>query len=270
LPWLDSGPLLDGVEEFLTGARPTPVTDRVLATLLFTHLVGSTETIRRLGDAVWWRLLERLHAAERREIERFAGEFIDTAGEGVFAIFDGPGRAIRCAQAIREEASTLGLEIRAGIHTGEVERPRSTPPSGIAVHVAARVASLAGPGEILVSATTRDLVAGSGLSLDERGDFEMQGLGERRRVYALSGRQSAQRVRGGAARAGREKDWAGRLTRRELEIARLVAEGLTNREIASRSFISVRTAEYHVEQIRNKLGFNSRSQIAAWFATQDR
>jgi class 3 adenylate cyclase len=195
LPWLDSGPLLDEVEEFLTGVRPAPVSDRVLATILFTDLVGSTETVRRLGDTVWARLLERHHTAVRRELARFAGEEIDTAGDGFFALFDGPTRAIRCALAIQEVVSDLGLKVRAGVHTGEVERDREAPPRGIAVHVAARLASLAGSGEVLVTATTRDLVAGSGLLLDDRGEVAMKGVGERRRIYVARGRAGVDRSR---------------------------------------------------------------------------
>jgi len=183
LPWLDSGPLLDRIEEFLTGAPPMGRSDRVLATILFTDLVGSTEAVRRLGDETWARLLESHHATVRRELDRFEGEEIDTAGDGFLATFDGPARAIRCALAIERAVQQLGLEIRLGLHTGEVERPAGGAPRGIAVHVAARIAALAGPGDVLVSATTRDLVAGSGLAFDDHGEFELKGLEERRRVY---------------------------------------------------------------------------------------
>lgn len=184
LPWIDSGPLLDQIEEFLTGVPPAPVGHRVLATILFTDLVGSTETVQRVGDEAWARLLQTHHAAVRRELERFDGEEIDTAGDGFFALFDGPARAIRCALAIEETLAGIGLEMRAGVHTGEVERPQeASPPRGIAVHVAARVAALAQAGEVLVTATTRDLVAGSGLAFADRGEHDLKGLPERRRVY---------------------------------------------------------------------------------------
>jgi len=182
-PWLDSGPLLDQVEEFLTGARPAQAGERVLTTILFTDLVGSTEAVRRFGDDAWARLLERHHAAVRSELERFDGEEIDTAGDGFLATFDGPARAIRCAIAIERAVQQLGLEIRLGLHTGEVERHGGGAPRGIAVHVAARIAGLAGAGQVLVSATTRDLVAGSGLEFDDLGEFELKGLDERRRIY---------------------------------------------------------------------------------------
>ena len=124
LPWIDADLLLDQIEEFLTGVRPAPVADRVLATILFTDIVGSTETARTLGDSAWSRLVAQHHAVVRRELDRFAGEEIDTAGDGFFAVFDGPARAIRCALGIQHALSTLGIEIRAGLHTGEV-RARS-------------------------------------------------------------------------------------------------------------------------------------------------
>jgi class 3 adenylate cyclase len=186
LPWIDADPLLDEIEEFLTGARPAPVADRVLATILFTDLVGSTDTARRVGDSAWSRLVEQHHAAVRRELDRFAGEEIDTAGDGFFAVFDGPARAIRCALGIRAAVTSLGLGVRAGVHTGEVERPAGGKPRGIAVNVAARVSGVASEGEVLVTATTRDLVAGSGLGFEDRGEHELKGLGESRRLYVAS------------------------------------------------------------------------------------
>jgi class 3 adenylate cyclase len=125
----------------------------------------------------------------RRELDHHAGEEIDTAGDGFFAVFDGPARAIRCALGIQSAVSVLGLRVRAGVHTGEVERPRGGKPSGIAVNVAARVSGLADAGEVLVTATTRDLVAGSGLGFDDRGEHELKGLGESRRVYLASAGQ---------------------------------------------------------------------------------
>ena len=128
-------------------------------------------------------MLESHHAVVRRELARFEGEEIDTAGDGFLAVFDGPARAIRCGLAIEAAILQLGLQVRLGIHTGEVERPQGGAPRGIAVHVAARVSALAGPSELLVSATTRDLVAGSGLEFEERGEFQLKGLGEQRRVY---------------------------------------------------------------------------------------
>ena len=179
---VDADEIVDEVEEFLTGVRPAPDPDRVLATVLFTDLVGSTETAARLGDRRWKELLEAHHRDVRRELAYFAGEEVDTAGDGFLALFDGPARAVRCALAIRARIHALGLAMRAGIHSGEIERANGAA-RGIAVHVAARVAARALPGEVLVSSTTRDLVAGSGLSFTDRGEHELKGLEERKRLY---------------------------------------------------------------------------------------
>jgi class 3 adenylate cyclase len=184
VPFFDPDQVLDEVEEFLTGARPAPSSDRVLATVLFTDLVGSTERAEALGDRAWGTLLRAHNDAVRAELARFSGEEIDTAGDGFLALFDGPARAIRCALGIREALHPLELDVRAGVHTGEVERRRGDKPRGIAVHVGARVMSLAGAGEVLVSSTTRDLVAGSGLEFDDRGEHELKGVEGPRRLFA--------------------------------------------------------------------------------------
>jgi class 3 adenylate cyclase len=186
LPWAGADGLLDEIEHFFTGARQAPVPDRVLATILFTDIVGSTETARTLGDAAWSRLVEQHHAVVRRELEHHAGEEIDTAGDGFFAVFDGPARAIRCALRIHRALAPVGVQIRAGLHTGEVERARDEKPRGIAVNVAARVSGIADNGETLVTATVRDLVAGSGLEFTDRGEHDLKGLGESRRVFSAS------------------------------------------------------------------------------------
>jgi pimeloyl-ACP methyl ester carboxylesterase len=182
-PWIDADQIVDEVEEFLTGVRPRPEPNRVLTTILFTDLVGSTEKAVSLGDAAWAELLAAHHGGVRRQLERFGGEEIDTAGDGFLALFDGPARAIRCAVAVGEVTAALGLELRVGIHTGEVERVEGAA-RGIAVHVASRVASLAEAGEVLVTATTRDLVAGSGLEFEDRGEHALKGIEEARRLYA--------------------------------------------------------------------------------------
>jgi len=187
VPWFDPDQILDEVEEFLTGVRPTPASDRVLATILFTDLVGSTERATALGDAAWASLLKRHNDAIRRELIRFSGEEIDTAGDGFLVLFDGPARAIRCGLAIRDALAALELDVRAGVHTGEVERPADGKPRGIAVHVGARIMSLAGGGEVFVSSTTHDLVAGSGLEFEDRGEHVLKGVAGARRVYAVAG-----------------------------------------------------------------------------------
>jgi class 3 adenylate cyclase len=177
VPWVDADQIVDEIEEFLTGTRPAPHSDRVLTTLLFTDLVGSTDRAVSLGDRRWRELLDEHHAVVRRELERFRGREVDTAGDGFFATFDGPARAVRAACAIRDGLRPLGLEIRAGVHTGECELVGDAV-RGIAVHTAARVAARASAGEVLVSTTVRDLVAGSGLEFDDRGIAELKGVGE--------------------------------------------------------------------------------------------
>jgi pimeloyl-ACP methyl ester carboxylesterase/class 3 adenylate cyclase len=175
--------LVDEVEEFLTGVRPVHETDRVLATVLFTDIVGSTERASAMGDKDWSGLLQRHHAIVRRELQRFRGHEVDKAGDGFLATFDGPARGIRCAEAIRESLQEIGLEIRAGLHTGEVEI-MGEGIGGIAVHIGARVAATAGSGEILVSSTVKDLVAGSGLTFEDRGSHRFKGVSDEWRIFA--------------------------------------------------------------------------------------
>ena len=167
--------LIDEVEEFLTGSRPAHATNRVLATVLFTDIVDSTPRAVELGDARWRELLERHDELAETEVVRFGGAIADFAGDGLLASFEGPARAVRCAFALRERLRMLGLEMRAGLHTGEVER-RSEGIAGIGVHIAARVLALAGAGEVLVSRTVRDLVTGSGLTFVERGTHTLKGV----------------------------------------------------------------------------------------------
>jgi class 3 adenylate cyclase len=183
VPSIDSDQILDEAEEFLTGARRGPEPDRVLATILFTDIVGSTERASELGDRRWRELLEQHQAVVRRELERFRGREIDTAGDGFLATFDGPARAIRCARAIGNGVLGLGIEVRAGLHTGECE-VLGDKVAGVAVHTGARVAGAAGPGEVLVSNTVRDLVAGSGIQFEDRGEHELKGVGSWR-LYSV-------------------------------------------------------------------------------------
>jgi pimeloyl-ACP methyl ester carboxylesterase len=184
LPWVgDQDSVLDEIEEFLTGVRPIPAADRVLATVLFTDIVGSTHQAVRLGDRGWRDVLEQHHADVRRELERWRGREVDTAGDGFLATFDGPARAIRCGLAVAADADRRGVEVRAGVHTGECEL-LGDKIAGVAVHTGARVAGLASGGEVLVSQTVKDLVAGSGLDFRDRGEHELKGVPGRWRVYA--------------------------------------------------------------------------------------
>jgi class 3 adenylate cyclase len=170
--------MLGPVQEFLTGSRTLPEPERVLATILFTDIVGATALAERLGDSAWHELLQRHHAVVRRELARFRGREIDTAGDGFLASFEGPAKGVRCAMAIRDALRPLGIEIRAGLHTGECESSGEKL-TGIAVHIGARVAGLAEAGEVLVSRTVKDLVAGSGLAFVDLGVHELKGVSER-------------------------------------------------------------------------------------------
>jgi class 3 adenylate cyclase len=182
----DVEPLLGEIEEFITGVRRAPDPDRVLATVLFTDIVGSTEQAATIGDRAWNELLERHHALVRSELGRFRGREIDTAGDGFLATFDGPARAVRCAAASVQAVRELGLELRAGVHTGEVE-VAGEKVRGLAVHIGSRVAGLAGAGEVLVSSTVKDLVAGSGIEFSERGRHELKGVPGEWHVFAVTG-----------------------------------------------------------------------------------
>jgi pimeloyl-ACP methyl ester carboxylesterase len=176
----------DAIEEFLTGSRtPVPV-DRVLATVLFTDIVGSTEKAAALGDQRWRDLLDNHHATIRRNLERFRGREVKTTGDGFLATFDGPARGVRCAYAIAQEIKPLGIEVRAGLHTGECEMIGDDV-GGIAVHTGARVAALAGAGEVLVSSTVKDLVAGSGLRFSDRGTHLLKGIPGDWRIFTVEG-----------------------------------------------------------------------------------
>ncbi|HUE87115.1 MAG TPA: adenylate/guanylate cyclase domain-containing protein [Vicinamibacterales bacterium] len=176
LPWIgEQDTVVDEIEEFLTGTRHGPEPDRVLATVMFTDIVGSTDRAAALGDRKWGELLDGYYALARRQLGRWRGSEIDTAGDGLFARFDGPARAVRCARAIADEAKSLGLEIRAGLHTGEVQ-VIGDKVGGIAVHIGARVASFAAPGRVLVSSTVKDLVAGSGIQFEDGGTHVLKGV----------------------------------------------------------------------------------------------
>jgi pimeloyl-ACP methyl ester carboxylesterase len=184
--WTDrSEELVAEVREFLTGVREPSEPDRVLATVLFTDIVGSTDRARELGDRRWRDLLDRHNEIVRRDLERFRGREVDTAGDGFFATFDGPARAIRCARSIVGDIHTVGLEVRAGLHTGEVELAGDAV-RGIAVHTGARVAAYAEAGQVLVSHTVKDLVAGSGIEFADRGVHQLKGIPGDWRLYAVA------------------------------------------------------------------------------------
>ena len=175
----------EAIEDFLAGAGPREIPNSVLATLLFTDLVGSTRRAAELGDRAWREVLAQQRTLARRELARYRGEEVDTAGDGLFARFDGPARAIHCARAITELTRELGLDLRAGIHTGECELVDGKP-AGLSVHVGARVSGHAGPGEVLVTGTVKDLVSGSGIAFEPRGEHELKGVPGRWPIYAVS------------------------------------------------------------------------------------
>jgi class 3 adenylate cyclase len=172
------------VEEFLTGVRPVPEPDRVLATVLFTDIVGSTEHAAELGDRRWRDVLVSHHGIVRRQLDRFRGREVKTMGDGFLATFDGPARAVRCACAIRDGVGSIGVSIRAGLHTGECEL-LGDDVGGIAVHIGARVAAEAQSEEVLVSSTVKDLVVGSGIEFQDRGVHRLKGVPGEWRLYAV-------------------------------------------------------------------------------------
>lgn len=184
-PWVgDSEAILDEIEEFLTGVRHGPETNRVLTTVLFIDIVGSTERAIQLGDRGWRELLEQYRALVRRELGRYRGREVDTAGDGFLAAFDGPARAIHCACRIIEAVRSLGIDLRTGLHTGECEVVGNQI-GGIAVHIGARVAGKAMGGEVLVSSTVKDLVAGSGIRFQDRGPHVLKGIPGEWRLFAV-------------------------------------------------------------------------------------
>ncbi len=186
LPWAgDSEAVVGEIEEFLTGTRSIPEPDRVLATVMFMDIVGSTQRAAELGDARWRELLGAHHAAVRDQLTRFHGREVKTLGDGLLATFDGPARAIRCGRAITEAARSVGLEVRIGVHCGEVELIGDDV-GGIAVHIAARIGALAAPGEVLASGTVKDLVAGSGLGFVDRGAKQLKGIPDQWRLFAAA------------------------------------------------------------------------------------
>ncbi len=180
----DTGPLLDAIEEFVTGRLPRHDVDRVLATVMFTDVVGSTDQAAGMGDRRWSELFATHDGLTRAELERFRGREIRTTGDGFLATFDGPGRAVRCACAIRDAVRAIGIDVRVGLHTGEIEL-HGDDIGGIAVHIAQRVQALAQPDEVLVSRTVADLVAGSGIAFADRGTHALKGVPDPWHLFAV-------------------------------------------------------------------------------------
>ncbi|HSS62303.1 MAG TPA: alpha/beta fold hydrolase [Candidatus Limnocylindrales bacterium] len=256
----DADLVLGEVQEFLTGARGTAAPETMLATVLCTNVVQAGAHAVWLGGKQWHDLVDKHQSVARKAIARYSGRELEAGEQGITAIFDGTARAIRCALEIRDQLLELGLRIRAGVHAGECEiaggRPR-----GVALHVAASVMASAQPGEVLVSGTVKDLVAGSELEFTERGTRVFAGVPGSWSVFAAGRDQPA----GPAAEPVSAVSGAA-LSRREQEVAQLLARGLSNREIADRLYISERTVDNHVHHILAKLGFDSRVQVATWLA----
>jgi pimeloyl-ACP methyl ester carboxylesterase/DNA-binding CsgD family transcriptional regulator len=251
-PWeQDAEAVLGEIQEFLTGERSEPDDYRVLATVLFTDIVESTALAARSGDRSWRELLDAHDAMVRRQLTRFAGQEIKTTGDGFLATFDGPARAIRSALAIQEGGARLGLDIRAGLHTGEIER-RGADVGGVAVHLGQRVCATAGAREVVVSSTVKDLVVGSGIEFEDRGEHELKGVPGQWHLFAVS--DTNKRGRPGFG-------WQS-LTPAELEVVRLVAQHLSNPAIADRLVVSRATVKTHLIHVFNKLGVTSRSELA--------
>jgi class 3 adenylate cyclase/DNA-binding CsgD family transcriptional regulator len=285
LPFVgDQDAILDEVEQFLTGAGPAPEPDRVLLTVAAAEVVGTAPTAAGPGTPGWRAALEAHGVRVRQELARYGGHQIRATRAGFLATFDGPARAIRCASAVVAAAWGLGLAVRIGVHTGECD-VLDGDIGGVAVQLARSVLARAHPGEVLVSGTVTDLVAGSGLAFEPRGTHRFEGVpGEWRLFRAQWGPRPGARFSpaapgalpsapAAAASATATRGWrvgrgAAGLTPREQEVAALLTHGLSNRQIAAELVITVATAERHVTNVLNKLGFHSRSQIAAWAAEQ--
>ena len=260
----DTDALIDEIEAFVTGARPIAVPDHVLATILVSEVAATTGRVIALGDRRWGDLQERFQALAGREIDRFRGHPRELTGDRVVATFNGPARAIRCAEAIGDAARDLDLPIRSGLHTGECE-VRDDHVSGVAVRLAVWIASQAAPDDILVSSTVKDLVAGAGLHFADRGSWSLDGMPGDWRLFALlpTPEQDADPVPGRTNRADiRPTTSNAALTRREREVLPLVAQGLSNRQIADVLSIGERTVEGHVANILAKWGLATRTQLA--------
>ncbi len=257
----DADQVLGEVQEFLTGVRTHPAPETMLATVLCTSVTQAGAHVVWLGDKRWNELVDRHHAVVRKALARYHGIEVEAGEQGITAVFDGTARAIRCALDIRDELLELGLRIRAGLHAGECEIQRGNP-RGVALQVASSVMGAAQPGEVLVSGTVKDLVVGSGLEFTQRG---VRVFADVPGSWGLFEAGAGQPVRAAEpARAATPP-----LSRREREVAQLLAGGLSNREIAGRLYLSERTVDNHVHHILDKLGFDSRVQVATWLARNE-
>ncbi|HET9783300.1 MAG TPA: alpha/beta fold hydrolase [Candidatus Dormibacteraeota bacterium] len=256
--FVDADIVIDEVQEFLTGVRGTRAPETMLATVLCTQVAQAGAHAVWLGGRQWHDLVDRHHAVVRKALARYGGREVEAGEQGITAIFDGTARAIRCALQIRDELLELGLRIRAGVHAGECELAAGRP-RGVALHVAHGVMEAAQPGEVLVSSTVKDLVVGSGLEFAESGAREFTGVPGAWSLFAAGRDQPV------ALEPAKPAPTAS-LSKREHEVAQLLARGLSNREIAERLYVSERTVDNHVHHILTKLGFDSRVQIATWLA----
>lgn len=257
--FLDADLVVGEIQEFLTGVRTVTAPKTMLATVLCTQVAQAGAHAVWLGGRQWHDLVDRHHAVVRKALARYSGREVEAGEQGITAVFDGTARAIRCALEIRDELLELGLRIRAGVHAGECEVAGGKP-RGVALHVASGVMGAAQPGEVLVTSTVKDLVAGSGLEFAERGTRTFTGVPGSWGLFAAGRDQVPPVELAEPVRAG------GELSKREHEVAQLLARGMSNREIAERLFLSERTVDNHVHHILDKLGFDSRVQIATWVA----
>jgi class 3 adenylate cyclase/DNA-binding CsgD family transcriptional regulator len=251
-----------GRVQYGSGALPVhPAGKRIITTLLFTDIVGSTQRVAEVGDRRWADLLARHHELVDRALARHGGRRLGWTGGGVFAAFEAPARAVRCARALTQAVHALGLELRAGVHTGECE-VRSGNVSGLAVELAAQVQAAARPGQVLASRTVRDLVAGSGLTFADRGSTVLKGVPNEYTLFAVI--DDAEHPAPAPTRpTSPDRHQIAELSRRELEVLELVADGCSNDEIASTLYLSTRTIERHLSNIYAKLRISGKAARAA-------